>query len=145
MATKVFVTCPRCSGSGFIKAFSHVKGGLCFKCKGPGDVGFDVRFQAFGPQAGTVKFLVRDFLNMGRRGRIAQAAKLIEDLKLHPIGSNGLVLVELALILALGEPDVRARGVAAVAGCRLVDEDRAAFANLLRDMMARWGRVPVAA
>lgn len=31
--------CPRCTnGTGIIKAFSHVKGGVCFKCDGKGFV-----------------------------------------------------------------------------------------------------------
>jgi len=30
--------CPRCGGSGYIEAFSHVLGGRCFKCGGSGKV-----------------------------------------------------------------------------------------------------------
>lgn len=26
--------CPRCSGQGYIQAFSHIKGGVCFLCGG---------------------------------------------------------------------------------------------------------------
>jgi hypothetical protein len=33
------VECPRClNGKGFISAFKHVQGGVCFKCKGQGFV-----------------------------------------------------------------------------------------------------------
>ena len=30
--------CPRCLGKGHIKAFTHVLGGVCFKCNGTGTV-----------------------------------------------------------------------------------------------------------
>ncbi len=33
LAPKNF-NCDRCSGSGFIPKFNHVKGGICFKCRG---------------------------------------------------------------------------------------------------------------
>ena len=30
------VACPRCDGTGYIKGYSHVKDGICFKCDGTG-------------------------------------------------------------------------------------------------------------
>lgn len=41
--TTTFKTCPRCKGEGVIKHFSHVLGGLCFKCKGGGEVAVKVK------------------------------------------------------------------------------------------------------
>lgn len=31
--------CPRCAGSGFIRAYSHIQGGKCLQCEGSGSVG----------------------------------------------------------------------------------------------------------
>lgn len=30
--------CPRCGGSGHIRAYSHIQGGICLKCDGAGSV-----------------------------------------------------------------------------------------------------------
>lgn len=30
--------CPRCKGEGIIKYYAHVRGGVCFKCEGSGEV-----------------------------------------------------------------------------------------------------------
>lgn len=30
--------CPRCAGSGFIRAYSHIQGGKCLRCHGTGNV-----------------------------------------------------------------------------------------------------------
>lgn len=39
MATTYTTDCPRCvNGTGRISAFSHVKGGICFKCGGRGKI-----------------------------------------------------------------------------------------------------------
>lgn len=40
----VTVECPRCSGVGYLLAFSHIKKGLCFLCAGAGNC--DVRVAA---------------------------------------------------------------------------------------------------
>lgn len=31
-------TCNRCNGSGYLRQFNHVEGGVCFKCRGAGTV-----------------------------------------------------------------------------------------------------------
>jgi hypothetical protein len=36
METKTNTTCSRCSGNGLIPCFSHVMGGVCFRCWGSG-------------------------------------------------------------------------------------------------------------
>lgn len=36
--TKPKGNCPRCGGHGHIAAFSHIKGGVCLKCNGTGNV-----------------------------------------------------------------------------------------------------------
>ena len=30
----VFVACPRCGGTGYLPQYSHIEGGICFKCRG---------------------------------------------------------------------------------------------------------------
>ena len=30
--------CPRCSGTGYIKAYSHIQNGKCLKCSGSGNI-----------------------------------------------------------------------------------------------------------
>lgn len=34
------ITCPKCSGNGYIAAFAGVAGGVCFKCNGEGRVAY---------------------------------------------------------------------------------------------------------
>lgn len=43
-AAKKSLACNRCSGRGYISAFSHVQGGVCFKCGGHGVKGCTVAF-----------------------------------------------------------------------------------------------------
>lgn len=37
-AAKKQIECPRCDGTGYIKAYGHVADGICFKCEGTGKV-----------------------------------------------------------------------------------------------------------
>jgi hypothetical protein len=39
MTKTSLLPCPRCDGSGYIQAFSHIKSGRCFLCGGAGDLG----------------------------------------------------------------------------------------------------------
>lgn len=138
MTTKVFVTCPRCSGSGILPAYSHVQGGICFKCRGASEVPVEVTVTPSSMRVGTQLFQAPEVIRMGRRGRIARAAALLETLK--TTGADGRTIAELALVLALAEPDVRARGVAAFTLCRVIEDDRKAFAALLDELTKRWGK-----
>jgi len=36
--TAALVSCPKCSGTGRIRAFSHIENGVCFLCAGNGDI-----------------------------------------------------------------------------------------------------------
>ncbi|MGV0982341.1 MAG: hypothetical protein ACOYB0_08275 [Polynucleobacter sp.] len=49
--TKPLYPCQRCEGTGTIRAFAHVMGGVCFKCAGRGTV-------ATKPRASNPKFAV---------------------------------------------------------------------------------------
>lgn len=35
-------TCPKCTGTGFVSAFAHIKNGVCFDCDGTGRVSVPV-------------------------------------------------------------------------------------------------------
>lgn len=37
------VTCPKCSGTGIVERFGHVKGGVCFDCNGTGKLTASLR------------------------------------------------------------------------------------------------------
>ena len=45
--------CPKCGGSGRIKAFGHIEGGVCFACKGKGRIYGKVKVTPPAPKVAT--------------------------------------------------------------------------------------------
>ncbi len=120
---KLWVKCERCNGQGIIKAYGHVKGGVCFRCRldvealsAPGDR--MVAPEILGGntlRVGHQYFRLLDMLALGRRGIIMAAYDLLQAMDRERC-PRGYLLAELVCLARVAEGDVSARIFKALAG-----------------------------
>lgn len=120
MGVNVFCKCHRCNGNGIIKAFMHVKAGVCFGCRlnaedtaAPGSfegvVTFDGKFVTLRDRP----FIrMSDLAKLSRKEKIAQAAKWVNELSVR--GPRGRAFIELVALARVSDAVLAGRILAAL-------------------------------
>lgn len=131
MTTAVFVKCDRCNGNGTIKCFSHVKAGVCFRCRldkealsAPGDYTAEVSFDGACIRVkGRVFIRMSELAKLSRHEKIAAAARefITVDSERGPHGFSFIRLIALAQV---SDPILRGRIFAALTARVSRDEAR---------------------
>lgn len=121
MSVKVFMKCPRCHGKGTIRAYLHVKSGVCFLCRldkealvAPGDFMAKVSFDGKVVVLRDRTFIrMSELAKLSRKEKIAQAAKWVASID-DSRGPHGWAFIELAALARAADPTLRGRIVAAL-------------------------------
>jgi len=132
-----YIVCPRCSGKGLLPHYSHVQGGICFRCVGAGIVRAEISLHVNEVQVGSERIPVGPYFKMTRKELIEVAFNIFE---MGDKCNEGYALATLALVLGLADKTLRDRGYLAFDKRCSVEEDRLTLRDLTTQVIARWGR-----
>lgn len=142
-AGRTMIQCPRCSGSGRIKAFGHVSGGVCFLCDGTGRAEVTAFSKVWEWDGAVLRWdgsgiSVHELCSSARADLLANAHYMYlgggPDKRVASTPWNMAHLA--AMVLATRDAAVEARAVAALAK---LDGDVTTFRavlDMVRDMVA---------
>lgn len=128
---KAHTVCPRCLGNGYLGQYSHVQDGICFRCKGSGEIQVQINFWERSIQVGAQTIPIEPYQRMNRKELVQEAAQILNGPPSQCNQARSIAI--LGLVLGLADLKVRDRGLAAFDTRCEVPEDR----NTLRALVAK--------